>query len=441
LTFGPGYALFVCLVLLTPFSAGAADKAGEVTLAHGVVTAHTANSAPRLVGTSSVLYEGDVVTTAARSVAQLKLSDGTRITLRPGSSFQIETFNAAPGSEQGIMTLFKGGLRAVTGFMSKRNQNAMRLRTPVATIGIRGTEFDARLCAEDCAQEAAVRPSPAGRAGFVKGNVQARSARGHARSLTTGGAVYNGDTLITEAGAYAVVAFRDQSRVTLLPSTEFKVDRVEFDAQAPARGTSWFNLVRGGLRAVSGLVGKRGRGYQMRTAVATIGIRGTLYDALCVGACLSATPAPGGDGLYVKVWDGAIVFDDIYDLDAGNSAFLGNTGLEPTAVADLPQPITEPQPNTLDLPEPPPAPSSTAPEDGLYVSCYSGLCAVETPGNTVELEEGEAGFVGEGGGAANPLDEVPPFQADDPVLHAVDTGGAMGDLTDSLNNGGRECAP
>ena len=51
----------------------------------------------------------------------------------------------AENAEEGLMTLFKGGLRAVTGFMSKRNPNAMRLRTAVATIGIRGTEYLIKL--------------------------------------------------------------------------------------------------------------------------------------------------------------------------------------------------------------------------------------------------------------------------------------------------------
>ncbi len=99
----------------------------------------------------------------------MRLTDGTRIALRPNTSFEITAFSVAENAESALFTLFKGGLRTVTGFLSKRNRNAMRLKTAVATIGIRGTEFDVRLCDEDCAAEAAARPAPAGRAGFVRG--------------------------------------------------------------------------------------------------------------------------------------------------------------------------------------------------------------------------------------------------------------------------------
>ena len=47
-----------------------------------------------------------------------------------------------------------GGLRAVTGLISKAGPDRVRLVTPTATVGIRGTEFDARLCGPECRLEA-----------------------------------------------------------------------------------------------------------------------------------------------------------------------------------------------------------------------------------------------------------------------------------------------
>lgn len=436
------WVLTILLVTFAGSNASAAVKAGDVMLAHGVVSGHAVGTTPRLLGPGSELLEGDVITTGRRSVALLKLADGTRITLRPETSFQIAKYNFAENQEEGLMTLFKGGLRAVTGFMSKRNPNSMRLRTAVATIGIRGTEFDARLCGSDCASEARMRSAPAGRAGFVKGNVLARLASGHGRPLVSGGPVYNGDTIITGPATFAVLVFADKSRVTLMPNTEFKVERVEFNIVEPERGRSVFNLLRGGLRAVSGLVGHKGRGYQMRTAVATIGIRGTEWDALCVGACQNPSPdaTPGGDGLFTKVNSGAIVLDDNFVVEEGQTAFLANVGMQPQFVPDLPMPMDVPLPSSMDLPDAPPAASSTEPEDGLYVSCYSGICAVETQENTVELEQGEASHVGNQGGPAQQLNEVPPFQAEDPIFHAIEVGGQVDQLNESLKSGGVECA-
>ena len=410
-------------------------------LAHGVVSAHLAGGHARLLGPGSAVQEGDVVTTGPKSVTLLKLADGTKITLRPDSSFQIAKYDVTENHEQGLMTLFKGGLRAVTGFMSKRNPNAMRLRTSVATIGIRGTEFDARLCGADCASEARTRAQPAGRAGFVKGNVMARAPSGHGRPLSSGGPVYNGDTIVTGPDTFAVLVFADKSRVTLMPNTEFRVERVEFSAAEPDKGQSIFNLLRGGLRAVSGLVGHKGRGYQMRTAVATIGIRGTEYDALCVGACQNPDPnaGPNGDGFFTKVNSGAIVLDDNYQVDEGQTVFVANTGFHPQTVPDLPAQMNVPSPNTVDIAEIPPAPSSSDPESGLYVSCYSGICAVKTEQNEVALEQGQASHVGNQGGPAEQLPEVPPFQAEDPIYHAVEVGGQIDQLNASLNSGGLEC--
>lgn len=432
------------VLLLTWFTAApaAAAKAGEVLLAAGTVTAHAEHATPRIVTTDSVLIEGEVITTAARSIAVLKLTDGTQITLRPGSEFQITHFDITEHHESAVMNLFKGGLRAVTGFMSKRNPAAMRLATPVATIGIRGTEFDARLCAGDCAAEAALRPQPAGRVGLIKGQVLARRPSGHARLLAAGSAVYSGETVVTAANAHAVIAFRDQSRVTLLSNTEFQVARMDFNAAAPETAASVFNLLRGGLRAISGLVGHQGHGYRMRTAVATIGIRGTEYDALCIGICQNAAAdaGPGGDGLFAKVRGGAITLDDTYVVEANHTVFLANSGQPPLSVPDLPITLTEPLPNTVDFPPREPPLSSRNPPDGLYVSCYAGLCALASSAPERALGEDQAAYVEAAGSAAVALPEVPPFQAEDPILRAAQVGSGERELTSALRNGEFECS-
>ena len=46
--------------------------------------------------------------------------------------------------------MLKGGIRAVTGYIGKRNRDAYKVHTAVATIGIRGTGHNTRICAGDC---------------------------------------------------------------------------------------------------------------------------------------------------------------------------------------------------------------------------------------------------------------------------------------------------
>ena len=49
-----------------------------------------------------------------------------------------------------VISMFKGGLRAVTGLVGKRSKEKVKFATETATIGIRGTNFGALLCQNDC---------------------------------------------------------------------------------------------------------------------------------------------------------------------------------------------------------------------------------------------------------------------------------------------------
>ncbi|MBI2799788.1 MAG: FecR domain-containing protein [Gammaproteobacteria bacterium] len=442
---GVSVALASALALAPP--ARAVTQAGEVVIARGIATAQQGSAPGRIVGSGSPILTGDVVSTGPRSIALLKFGDGTRVTLRPETTFQVESFSTEAADAGAVYRLFKGGLRAVTGFLSKRNPNAVRLRTAVATIGIRGTEFDARLCGADCVKEAATRAVPAGRAGFIKGNVLARSTNGdRARALAAGGPVYSGETLLTSANSYAVLGFQDKSRVTLLPNTEFRVDQLTFDAAKPEEGVGVFALLRGGLRAVSGAIGHyRPNSYQMRTAVATIGIRGTVWGLYSEGSGQSAeaNPSPTGDGVSLEVTQGAI--DDGLGnvIEQGQQVFIGTPGMTPQPIQQMPTAfmIDVPKPNEVQLPDPlPPPPSSIAPPEGLIVGCYVGNCSVETKDNKVDLTPGTAGFVGAAGGKAEKLPEIPPFMPQDAVLGAAEGNPAFNNLDHGIEGGGSECS-
>jgi adhesin transport system outer membrane protein len=85
----------------------------------------------------------------------LQFPDGTSITLTQGSWLHLENASfdeSAPESDQLVVRLVKGGLRAVTGRLGARgNPDAFEVRTPVGSIGIRGTEFEMIYCeAGDC---------------------------------------------------------------------------------------------------------------------------------------------------------------------------------------------------------------------------------------------------------------------------------------------------
>ncbi|MCP5150892.1 MAG: FecR domain-containing protein [Ectothiorhodospiraceae bacterium] len=138
-------------------AAGAAQAqgaAGTVNQARGQVVAATADGQFRALAQGSTVHSGDTINTGPGSYVKVGFSDGSSVYLRPGTRFRVDEF--ADGGEKekekdrSFFSLLKGGLRYVTGLIGRRNRDAFRLSSPVATIGIRGTDFVARLCLGDC---------------------------------------------------------------------------------------------------------------------------------------------------------------------------------------------------------------------------------------------------------------------------------------------------
>lgn len=130
-----------------------AGTAGQVTHLSGILSAKRADGASRLLAVRSEVEEGDVLTTEKGAYARIKFVDGAEVVLRPSSQFKVGNYryNAAePAADSAAMSLLKGGLRAVTGAIGKRNHDAVSVNTPTATIGIRGTHFGALFCSGDC---------------------------------------------------------------------------------------------------------------------------------------------------------------------------------------------------------------------------------------------------------------------------------------------------
>lgn len=155
------------------------------------------------------------------------------------------------------------------------------------------------------------------------GVVSARSTDGKVRVLSLRSAVEQGDTLYTEKDSYALIKFNDGGQLTLRPLSSISLDAYQFEPDKPEKDNAVFHLLKGGFRAITGLLGKRSRNnYRMVTPSATIGIRGTHYGGLeCHGAdCagLEGVKRPPGDGLFVDVVEGAIEVKN-----AGGSQTLG----------------------------------------------------------------------------------------------------------------------
>ena len=234
------------LLLVVP-QAWSAVAAGEVALITGRGTAtNPATGSIRDLGKGADVFPGEVISSAVNSYVNIKFADGSYILLRPNTRFQIEEFElaaatpppapekpaaapakpaakpatpaaaapkpaepakpaapaastapaatqaaAAPGS-RAFFKLLKGGFRAVSGLIGKVDRNDYRVTTPVATIGIRGTDYLLVLCDEKCATDPVISDTvPEGAkiegglvVGVVSGGVAVLNNAGKEASLT-----------------------------------------------------------------------------------------------------------------------------------------------------------------------------------------------------------------------------------------------------------------
>jgi hypothetical protein len=133
--------------------AAVAAPAGQITHLSGTLSAKRADGTTKLLSVKSEVLEGDTLNTETETYARIKFVDGGEVVIRPGTQLKIEnySYNAAkPETDNIVMSMFKGGLRAVTGLLGKRSREKVSFQTETATIGIRGTHFGALLCQNDC---------------------------------------------------------------------------------------------------------------------------------------------------------------------------------------------------------------------------------------------------------------------------------------------------
>lgn len=416
----------LCL-FVSIFTLVANAAVGEIEYVRGSGAAQTPGAAPRLLGKGLVVSEGDVVTTGPTSYAVVKLSDGTRMTVRPDSSMAIKTFRYDEKRDDNSMVveLLKGGLRALTGLIPKKSTTAARIETSTATIGIRGTDFDARICKADCAQENRALAQAGDRTPQIvsarvvqlQGDVTVVDVNGQRRKVAQGGPTYVGDTVQTEGGqSFAVLAFRDESKVTVQPNTHLKLEDFVFDDKQPQEGRFLLNLLRGGMRALTGLIGKANqRNVSVQTRTATIGIRGTGFDVSCTGSC--AGDVPGANDFATHVWFGSVELQprnpSLPPLILTTGQTGGGNGLNPLQVGPLPPPLqfNTPRPDNVpvDMPRTFGQQAHNQDEAGVYVTVRDGhVSLTNREGNNVELGRGEVGFAGEGNRAVRP-ERLPVF--------------------------------
>ena len=155
----------------------------------------------------------------------------------------------------------------------------------------------------------ALAAQPAGEVTKLAGRATAATQDGDIRALQDKSPVNAGETVVTSPNSFMRMKLTDGGFVVLRPNTRFQIKDYQYAENAESN-RSIFSLLKGGFRAVTGLIGKQNHAnVSFLTAVATIGIRGTDVEVVdCSDGCPDA-PGTANQGLYFKVHDGGIAVD------------------------------------------------------------------------------------------------------------------------------------
>ncbi len=133
-------ALIAALASIYPLQLLA--NAGVTQFAVGEVSIQRAASSSPLASGSRI-ESGDLITTGGTGRTQLRFTDGGMVSLQPNSQFRIARYADTGDGKQDsfLVDLARGGMRALTGLIGKRNRENYKVTTSTATIGIRGSGF------------------------------------------------------------------------------------------------------------------------------------------------------------------------------------------------------------------------------------------------------------------------------------------------------------
>ncbi len=132
---------FAMAVLLAGASAGQAVEKGGVAIAVVQATSAAGAAGDRTLTVDAPVFMGDVIRTGSSGEAQIRLLDDTRLVVGPNSYMTVDEFILEGDNKARKVTLnaVRGAFRFITGASRK---DAYTIKTPTATIGVRGTRFD-----------------------------------------------------------------------------------------------------------------------------------------------------------------------------------------------------------------------------------------------------------------------------------------------------------
>lgn len=144
----PGRLVRLLLLCVAAPATALAGGQGEISFVIGQVRITDAAGAVRSAEAGGSVAAGDRIETGASGHVHLRMVDGGYLSVRPGSRFVVEQYETAPGATAIRLRLDEGVVRSITGAAAHENKDRFRLNTPLAAIGVRGTDFVVQAGAE-----------------------------------------------------------------------------------------------------------------------------------------------------------------------------------------------------------------------------------------------------------------------------------------------------
>lgn len=127
-------------------------RIAEMQVEKGHVNIQSKSGSDRKATGTALIYEGDTLISSDAALAKITMIDQAKFELSARSKMSFERYHYQPKAPEKSTTLtrfYRGAMRATTGLIGKLAPNRFDVRTPVISIGIRGTDYVARHCEGD----------------------------------------------------------------------------------------------------------------------------------------------------------------------------------------------------------------------------------------------------------------------------------------------------
>ena len=121
------------------------EAVGQVISARGKTFAISSKNQRRDLRAGNEIFIGDRLFTGVDGFMRLSMIDDAKIDLRCNSEMLVEDYQLLRAGNRSVIYLLKGSLRKITGSIGKVANDLYEMKTPIATVGVRGTDYAIRV--------------------------------------------------------------------------------------------------------------------------------------------------------------------------------------------------------------------------------------------------------------------------------------------------------